>query len=192
MGFMKLEGQRVTLVPLDEDHIIELYECSRSEEVWEYLPIRVSTLEEMKLFVSRTLEAKELGEEFPYIVYDNHLKKIVGTTRYLRISEPHKTINVGWTWYSREVWRTKVNTETKYLLFKQAFERWHARRIELITTPVHTRSQQAIERLGAIREGILRKKYNNTDYVVFSIIDQDWDEVKKKLEGYLEEEGDVV
>lgn len=90
--------------------------------------MKVSTLEEMNLFVNRALKAKKSGEEFPYTVYDNHLKKIVGTTRYLRISEPHKTINVGWTWYSPEVWRTKVNTETKYLLFKQAFERWHAQR----------------------------------------------------------------
>lgn len=187
MNFSRLEGQRVILIPLEDQHIDALFACSRDDEVWEYLPIKINSIDEMRTFVENALQAKETQEEFPYAVYDKYLNKIVGTTRYLRISEYHRTINVGWTWYSTEVWRSRVNTEAKYLLFKQVFESWGARRIELITTPNHTRSQRAIERLGAVREGLLRKKYNNTDYVVFSIVDSEWEDVKRRLEQSLDQ-----
>lgn len=85
------------------------------------------------------------------------------------------------------MWRTRVNTETKYLLLKYAFEKLHVNRIEIITTTTNLRSQKAIERLGAFREGILRKKYNNLDYVIYSIIDSEWIDIKSRLEGFLDE-----
>ena len=117
---------------------------------------------------------------------DETLGRVIGSTRYLRISEAHRNLNIGWTWYSPDVWRTAVNTECKYLLLRHAFEEWGAVRVEFITTTTHSRSQDAIERLGAVKEGIQRKKYNGLDYVVFSIIDEDWESVKSRLEAKLE------
>ncbi|WP_232242981.1 GNAT family N-acetyltransferase [Paenibacillus sp. GSMTC-2017] len=136
-------------------------------------------------YVEAAIAERECGEQFPYVVFDKQLQKIVGMTRYLRISPSHKNVNIGWTWYSPEVWRSSVNTECKYLLLKYAFEGWEAVRVEIITTTTHNRSQKAIERLGATREGILRKKYNGLDYVIYSIIDEDWADVKSRLEAYL-------
>jgi RimJ/RimL family protein N-acetyltransferase len=150
-----------------------------------HYPTKINSIQDMESFVLKALDGKNRNEEFPYVVYDNDLEKMVGTTRFLRISERSRNLNIGSTWYSPEVWRTKVNTECKYLLLKFAFEQWEAVRVEIITTPDNIRSQRAIERLGAIREGIFRKKYNQRDYIIYSIIDDEWENVKERLEGFL-------
>lgn len=147
MEFFELEGQRVLLKPLEINHAEQLFNYSRSEKIWEYLPIHIETIEEMKRFVQIALDSKNTGEEFPYVIFDKNTNNIVGMTRFLRISHVHKNLNIGWTWYSEEVWRTSVNTESKYLLLKHAFESWGAVRVEIITTTDNERSQKAIERL---------------------------------------------
>jgi RimJ/RimL family protein N-acetyltransferase len=132
------------------------------------------------------MEARDRKEQYPFAVFDKQLDKYVGSTRFLRISEENNNLNIGSTWYAPEVWRTRVNTEAKYLMLRHAFEALAVNRVEIITTPDNLRSQRAIERLGAVREGIFRKKYNNRDYAIYSIIDSDWQDVKHRLEGYLE------
>lgn len=187
-AFYGLEGRRVKLIPLELAHTQALYDCSRYPEVWENYPTTISTIEEMEQFVLNALASREQGDQFPYVVFDKELNKIVGTTRYLRISEANTNLNIGSTWYSPIVWRTRVNTESKYLLLSYAFENLHVNRVEIITTTTNERSQKAIERLGAIREGLLRKKYNNLDYVIYSIIDSEWRDVKGRLERFLEDD----
>ncbi|MDL4842403.1 GNAT family N-acetyltransferase [Aquibacillus rhizosphaerae] len=185
MNFVHLQGERVSLIPLEVEQTDLLFQCSRSPEIWANLPIKIHTEKEMDNFVRTAISGRERGEEFPYAVFDNKLNKMVGMTRYLRISKLHKNLNVGWTWYSPDVWRTQVNTESKYLLLKYAFEVWNAVRVEIITISTHHRSQKAIERLGAKKEGVLRKKYNGLDYVVYSIIDENWNDVKEHIETLL-------
>lgn len=185
MSFPPLEGERILLIPLEFEHADSLYQCSQSPLIWENLPVKVRNLDSMQTFIRTAMLGKERGEEFPYAVFDKMLNRMIGMTRYLRISSVHKNLNIGWTWYSPEVWRTSVNTEAKYLLLKYAFEEWKAVRVEIITTTANSRSQQAIERLGAKQEGILRKKYNGLDYVVYSVIDEDWNEVKNRLESFM-------
>lgn len=184
--FSQLEGKRVKLVPLEMEHIDSLYRCSRDPEIWANYPMNIQTVDEMEHFVQLAITARNNQEQFPFVVFDKESREIVGTTRFLRISEQNNNLNIGSTWYEPKVWRTRVNTESKYLLLSYAFETLQVNRVEIITTTTNERSQKAIERLGAIREGLLRKKYHNLDYIVYSIIDSDWDEVKRKLEGYLE------
>ncbi|RIX49978.1 N-acetyltransferase [Paenibacillus nanensis] len=186
MDFASLVGERVRLQPLKLEHAEALFECSRSPLIWENLPLTIHNETEMRDFVQAALTARESGESFPYAVYDKKLDRLVGTTRYLRISKPNRNLNIGWTWYTPDVWRTMVNTECKYLLLKNAFETWKAVRVELITTTTHSRSQAAIERLGAKKEGVLRKKYNGLDYVVYSILDEEWPEAERRLLGMLQ------
>lgn len=185
MLFTELIGERVALIPLQKEHIEPLFECSRNPAIWTYYPTEISSLEDMKAFVNKALQGRERNEEFPYAVYDKSLNKMVGTTRYLRISEHNRNLNIGSTWYSPEVWRTRVNTECKYLLLQFAFEQWEAVRVEIITTPDNIRSQKAIERLGAVKEGLFRKKYNRRDYVIYSVIDEEWNDIKKRLMSFL-------
>ncbi|MEK5640776.1 hypothetical protein BK138_24310 [Paenibacillus rhizosphaerae] len=185
--FSELDGKRVKLIPLELEHSIHLYECSRDPEIWASYPIHIRTLNEMEKFVQKALDGRERKEQFPFVIYDKETNEIVGTTRYLRISEENNNLNIGSTWYSSKVWRTRVNTESKSLLLNYAFENLRVNRVEIITTITNIRSQKAIERLGAVREGILRKKYNGLDYVIYSIIDTEWNEVKNRLEGFLDE-----
>lgn len=185
MNFTQLEGERILLIPLELEHAESLFLCSQSTLIWENLLTKIQNSHEMKIFVRTAILARENGEEFPYAVFDKTLNRMVGMTRYLRVSSANKNLNIGWTWYSPEVWRTAVNTECKYLLLKYAFEEWDAVRVEIITTTTHSRSQKAIERLRAVKEGILREKYNGLDYVVYSVIDEDWYDVKNRLESFL-------
>lgn len=189
MLFGELIGSRVVLVPLEIEHIEPLFECSRNPVIWSHYPIMISSIKEMESFVLQARNGRNRNEEFPYVVFDKSLNKIVGTTRFLRISENNRNLNIGSTWYTPEVWRTRVNTECKYLLLRFAFEQWAAVRVEIITTPDNIRSQKAIERLGAVREGIFRKKYNQRDYVIYSLTDDEWQDTKIRLESFLNEDG---
>ncbi|GKU78059.1 GNAT family N-acetyltransferase [Paenibacillus sp. L3-i20] len=186
MTFTPLHGKRITLIPLESEHADALFHCSRFPDIWEHLPINIQSIKEMEEHVQEALAGRERGDEFPYVVFDKQLNQIVGMTRYLRISPLHNSLNIGWTWYCPEVWRSPLNTECKYLLLKYAFEVWEAVRVEIFTTSTHRRSQQAIERLGAIREGVLRKKFNGLDYVIFSVIDENWSVVKNRHESFLD------
>ncbi len=185
MDFNLLEGERVILIPLEMEHVENLFQCAKRPEIWSFLPLKISSRKDMEEFVHTAIQARERGEEFPYVVFDKTLNRIVGMTRYLRISQQNKNLNIGWTWYDPEVWRTRVNTECKYLLLQYAFENWQAVRVEFITTTNHKKSQQAIERIGALKEGVLRKKYNGTDYVFYSVTDDDWKTVKNRLEKFM-------
>ncbi|QJD83199.1 GNAT family N-acetyltransferase [Cohnella herbarum] len=183
--FTGLEGDRVKLIPLEAKHAKSLYDCSRDPEIWANYPIKIHSLDDMNRFIDKAIDGRERKEQYPYAVFDKQLNEFVGSTRFLRISEEHHNLNIGSTWYSSKVWRTRVNTETKYLMLKHGFEKLETNRIEIITSTENVRSQRAIERLGATKEGILRKKYYDMDYVIYSIIRSEWNDVKRRLEGYL-------
>jgi RimJ/RimL family protein N-acetyltransferase len=191
-SFTGLEGRRVKLIPLELEHVCSLFEVAQEPEIWEQYPVTIESYDQMKNFVIKALEGLKLQEQYPYAVYDKILNKFVGSTRYLRISAGNNNLNIGSTWYNPTVWRTKVNTETKYLMLEYAFETLKVNRVEIITTTENYRSQKAIERLGAVKEGILRKKYNNLDYIIYSIISDEWKEIKERLEGKLEDAGYVI
>ncbi|WP_243644407.1 GNAT family N-acetyltransferase [Paenibacillus pinisoli] len=175
------------LVPLEEEHIVPLYKCSRDPEIWAHFPYRIETLEEMQSFVQQALVMRERKEQFSYAVYDMELGEFVGSTRFLRIAESHQNFNIGTTWYSSAVWRTRVNTECKFLMLQHAFETLKVIRVEIITSTDNIKSQRAIERLGATKEGVLRKKYHNLDYIIYSILSEEWPLVRRKLDQYLAE-----
>lgn len=180
-----MEGERVKLAPLTLEHVQPLFDCSRDPAIWAAYPIRIERVEEMEQFVRKALDGRDRGEQYPYAVYDKALDAYVGSTRFLRIAKEHRNLNIGSTWYSSEVWRTRVNTETKYLLLRHAFEQAEVIRVEIVTSTDNLRSQRAIERLGAVREGLLRKKYYGLDYFVYAIVNEEWPTVKARLEGYL-------
>lgn len=116
--------------------------------------------------------------------------RIIGSTRFADIQTSHRTLEIGWTWLTPAVQRTALNTECKYLLLRHAFESLGALRVQLKTDQRNETSQRAIERLGAVREGILRKhrivrdNYQR-DSVMYSITDDEWPAVKAGLEAKL-------
>lgn len=187
-----LEGSRVMLLPLVIQHIEPLYRAVDDERIWTYLPGHMDNLEDMSRLVTDALDARQQGEELPFVVYDKETQKIVGMTRLLNISVPNRSVEIGYTWYSASVWRTRVNTESKYLLLKYCFEELRTVRVQLKTDRRNAKSNQAITRIGAKLEGVLRKERilqdgYIRDSVYYSIIDDEWEAVKQGLIAMLDQ-----
>jgi RimJ/RimL family protein N-acetyltransferase len=187
-----LSGQWAQLEPLAEKHLTDLFAVSRDEEIWDYLPTPwPRDLEEMRVWLNEALGTQARGEMLPFAIIERATGKAVGSTRFLDIAEQHRHIEIGWTWLGRVYWRTPLNTECKYLLLKYAFEELQCIRVQLKTDLRNERSQRAIERIGGVREGVLRKAVIiKDDYqrwsVYYSILDDEWSGVKAMLEAKLQ------
>jgi N-acetyltransferase len=182
----ELEGNNVRLIPMEEHHIDDLWEAARPAEIWDFTYSKVKSLEAMQKMVYSALDDREKGISYPFVVVEKQGARIVGSTRYLDVLPLHKTAEIGWTWYNPSVWRTVVNTECKYLLLEHAFEKWNLNRVQLKTDSRNLRSQKAIERIGALKEGILRKERiiedgYIRDTVYYSILNDEWPVVKEGL-----------
>ena len=186
-----LNGNVVSLEPLSEDHTKELTIAGKDKGIWVYMLYGQPVTEKLMLgWVKEILERRDLGNDLPFAVIHLASGKVVGATRYLDMHPEHKGLEIGGTWYSVDYQRTPVNTESKYLLLKYAFESLGCIRVQFKTDLRNTRSQIAIERLGAIKEGILRNHMITPegivrDSVYYSILDSEWPNVKKQLEDKL-------
>ncbi|MEC0321591.1 GNAT family N-acetyltransferase [Bacillus subtilis] len=177
----ELTGELIRVVPMDKSHIQGLYEAAKDENIWAHLPKTITTLHDMEAFVEEALQTKESGTEFPFVIIHRETGKIVGTTRFLYMSSASRSLEIGWTWFHPPVWGTSVNTECKYLLLQYCYEQLNTIRVQFER---NIRSQKAIERLGAVKEGILRNRKDGTfrNSVFYSIIDSEWPSVKQHLE----------
>ncbi|KIL33844.1 GNAT family N-acetyltransferase [Bacillus subtilis] len=187
----ELTGELIRVVPMDKSHIQDLYEAANDENIWTHLPKTITTLRGMEAFVEEALQTKETGTEFPFVIIHRESGKIVGTTRFLYMSSASRSLEIGWTWFHPSVWGTSVNSECKYLLLQYCFERLNTIRVQFKTDERNIRSQKAIERLGAVKEGILRNQMIRKDgtfrnSVFYSLIDRDWPSVKLHLERRLQ------
>jgi len=185
-----LNGSRAKLIPMEASHAEALYQAGESPEIWPYMPMWPKTLDDMRRLIREALAARGKGSEFPFVVVDQESGRIVGSTRFLEITPAHRGIEIGWTWLAREAWRTPINTECKYLLLTHCFETLGAIRVQLKTDARNIRSQQAIERIGGVREGMLRHHRIMPDgylrdSVYYSILLEEWPAVKARLEAML-------
>ena len=187
-----LTGQVVRLEPLQMKHAADLYQAAQDPAVWTYMPITPNgSLSEMEQVISTALQEQEQGVTLPFTIFDLAQNRVVGSTRYLDIKLHHRGLEIGWTWLSPSVQRTGINTECKYLLLRHAFEVCSAIRVQLKTHHLNFKSQRAIERLGAVKEGILRNHMIMLDgtyrhSVFYSIIDSEWPSVKAGLEAKMQ------
>ncbi len=188
-----LVGKYVRLEPLSMDHINELTLIGDDPEIWKYMIYgMVTTQEKMREWVVDILARKAVGFDQPFVVRNLLTGELAGATRYLEIRSQHRSLEIGGTWYGKKYRRTIVNTEAKYLLLCHAFETLGCIRVQFKANLLNERSIKAIERLGAIREGVLRNHMildNGTyrDSVYFSIIDSEWPFVKRRILGLLEQ-----
>lgn len=185
-----LEGERIKLIPLHKDHTEALYRAVDSDDIWTYLPSQMKVYEDMVFHVDEALHEWERGIEVPFVVFDKELNEIVGMTRLEDVHLENRSVEIGWTWYSTKVWRSRVNTEAKYLLLSYCFDVLSLIRVQFRVDNRNTRSRRAVMRLGAKEEGILRKSrvlYDGyvRDTVFFSIVDDEWSTVKSRLHDFL-------
>ena len=186
-----LTGNLIRLEPIGLEHAASLYVAGADESIWPYMPrgafIGVSDAER---WIRDCVDQLDTGKRIHFAVIHRETAKAVGSTGYLYIERVHRTLEIGMTWYALEWQRTGVNTECKYLLLQYAFEQMGARRVSFKTDSRNERSRQAILRLGAVEEGILRNHRIARDgmdrhSVFYSVIDSEWAGVKERLEGMM-------
>jgi len=183
-----LQGQHVRLEPLTEEHIPGLAEIGVGQSFWQFMLYGdINTVDDMRNWVLDILSRAERGTDLPFVAIHLESGRVAGATRYLNIVPKDRGLEIGGTWYGLEFQRTPVNTECKYLLLCHAFETLGCIRVQLKTDLRNERSQKAIERIGAVKEGILRNHMVLPDgrvrhSVFYSILDTEWPDVKKRLE----------
>jgi N-acetyltransferase len=182
-----LTGAHVVLEPADDRHHADLLAAGGDEGVWAWLPW---PRPETEADVAAMLAA-ERAVAFPFAQVDAASRRAVGITTYRDVDERHRTLEVGGTWIGRPWWRTAINTEAKLLFLGHAFETLGANRVAIKTDIRNERSQAAIARLGAVREGVLRHQYvrrdgSLRDTVMYSIVPHEWPAVKARLQARLE------
>jgi len=187
-----LQGKQVRLEPMTEAHIPGLAEIGVGQPFWDFMVYgRMETADDMRGWVQDILSRAEKGKDLPFVAIQLESGRVAGATRYMNIMPNDRGLEIGGTWYGPEFQRTVVNTECKYLLLSHAFETLGCIRVQLKTDLRNERSQKAIERIGAVKEGVLRNHMilPNGHYrhsVYYSILDTEWPEVKRRIEGMIE------
>jgi RimJ/RimL family protein N-acetyltransferase len=186
-----LTGRYVRLEPLSEEHVPGLTAIGIDESIWQYMPYGQMRNEgDIRRWVQDILARAAEGNDLPFAAIDLAAGCVAGATRYMEIRREHRGLEIGGTWYGAAFRRTRVNTECKFLLLEHAFERMGCIRVQLKTDARNERSQRAIERIGAVREGVLRKHLilpNGyvRDSVYYSVVDSEWPNVKTHLQEML-------
>ena len=192
-----LDGTAVRLLPLRMAHAAALHAAADEDEIWAHIQPRPRGVDGYAALIRQALDGQILGTGLPFAVERRSDGQIVGSTRYLHIDPPNHTLEIGWTFYGRGARRTAVNTECKLLLLTHAFEVLGANRVWLQTDKRNERSQQAMARLGAIREAELRDERILADgtlrtSVIYAVIRPEWPAVRDRLRGFLGRSAEVV
>ncbi|HEY1198398.1 MAG TPA: GNAT family protein [Thermoplasmata archaeon] len=186
-----LTGRWIRLVPLARSHATALRAAAQDPEIGKYLIHGPGeTQEEIESLISLLLERQKAGTDLPFTTVLRADGRPVGMTRYLHVDRTNLSVEVGGTWLDSALWRTPVNTESKFLLFRHAFETEKVHRVSLRTDLRNERAQRAIARLGAVREAVFRDDRLLADgsfrsSVVYGILASEWPRVRDGLETML-------
>lgn len=187
LAAVTLEGQHVRLEPLSRRHRDDLAVAGADAAIWTWLPSAHTTPQAMTEFIAAALALQERGDALPFALVERAGNRAIGSTRYHYIEMQHGRLEIGVTWITPRFQRTAINTEAKYLLLSHAFETLGCQRVEFKADANNTKSCQALARIGAVQEGLFRKHMRYPDgrirhSVYFSIVDEDWLGVKRRLE----------
>lgn len=185
-GPVVLEGRLVRLEPLTLDHHAALCAVGLEPELWRWIPTTIRTANDMLVYIETALAEQSAGTALPFAIIERSTGRAIGSTRYGNMVPAQRRLEIGWTWLGAAWQRTGCNSECKLLLLTHAFEVLKVHRVELKTDALNARSRAAILRLGAKEEGIFRKHVvcdsgRIRDTVYFSILDDEWPTVKKRL-----------
>ena len=181
-----LSGSHATLLPLALIHLDDLNVAVRDGELWKHWYTSIPKPEGMRAEIERRLGLQENGSMLPFTVRDA-AGKIAGMTTYMNIDASHKRVEIGSTWYAKSVQRTPLNTECKLMLLAHAFETLDCIAVEFRTSFFNQQSRNAILRLGARQDGILRCHQRHADgslrdTCVYSIVAAEWPGVRNHLQ----------
>ena len=183
----RLEGSLVVLEPLGEEHADELWEAAQAPEIWSWLAHIGESREYFDRWMELTLTAAAEGKEGPFTTRDRRSGTVVGSSRYLNVRPPDRALEIGWTWLHPSAWRSGANVEAKLMMMRHAFETLGCVRVEFKTDARNDRSRAALAALPAQFEGIMRKHMTVPavgvrDSAYFSVIDDEWPDVRANLQ----------
>ena len=183
-----MESEHLLLLPLTESHIADLYEAIGSDpEIYRWLPFSSpQSLDEFSAILKGFIRDSHAGIRLAHAVILKESNRPIGTTSFLDLNTTHNSLEIGSTFYAKEFWRSFVNTECKFLMLTEAFEIRGVERVTLKTDSLNQRSRNAIERIGAKYEGILRHHMRRPDgtwrdSAYFSILKEEWPQVRESL-----------
>lgn len=189
-----LENKRVLLRPLQESDIDHLRPVALAQpELFQFMSTFIKSDDDLKRFILQALSDREQGKSIPFIIIDKRTNTPAGSTRFGNLEEQHKRVEIGWTWLGKEFHNTGLNKAMKYAMLQYAFETMGMNRVEIKTNEHNQRSRRAIESIGAQYEGLLRNHMINDDgtarnTVYYSIIREEWRDVKERIFGKYQEE----
>ena len=185
-------GESVRLEPIAPRHFGPLLAISAEPSVWAWMDRRIpEDADAFKAWFEDRLAASEAGEEWCWVTHridpGGGRPEPIGSSSYLAIRPAHNGLEIGWTWLHPSAWRTGANREAKLLMLTQAFESLGCMRVEFKTDARNERSRQALTTLGARFEGILRQHMlmpvvGARDSAYFSITDEEWPEIRGRLQ----------
>lgn len=181
-----LTGNHVVLEPLQKEHREALIKAASDGELWQLWYTGVPSPEGAEDYIDKALEQQQDGKALPFVVKDKQNHSIIGSTRFCNADLLNRRLEIGYTWYAQSYQRTATNSECKFLMLQYAFEQLGCIAIEFRTHWLNLRSRNAIARLGAKQDGVLRSHVimpdgSFRDTVVFSIIENEWPMVKQHL-----------
>jgi RimJ/RimL family protein N-acetyltransferase len=186
---LTLEGSVVRLEPLRREHARLFWEIAKDdlEDIFRWIPYSMKTPQDFERVIAKAFDEQERGESVVFATVERTSGRTVGSTRFMNIDRLNRRVEIGSTWIAPAWQRTALNTEAKYLMLRHAFEVWKCMRVELKTDALNQKSRNAILRIGTKEEGTLRRHLITwsgrvRDTVYFSVLDNEWPEVKAKLE----------
>jgi RimJ/RimL family protein N-acetyltransferase len=187
-----LKGKHATLEPLAREHEADLRRAAADGELWCLWYTSVPAPDQTAAYIDTALAMRENLGAMPFVVRANATGELVGCTRYFHVDAPNRRLEIGYTWYAKRAQRTAINTECKILLLAHAFETLECIAVEFRTHWFNHASREAVLRLGAKQDGVLRNHQispdgSYRDTVVFSIIESEWPAVKRHLQFLMEQ-----
>jgi RimJ/RimL family protein N-acetyltransferase len=186
---LTLEGSFVRLEPIRREHAELFWEVAQNDlgDIFRWIPYSMKTREDFQRLIDKAFTEQERGESIVFATVERASGRVVGSTRFMNIDRANRRVEIGSTWIAPAWQRTAINTEAKYLMLRHGFEVWGCVRVELKTDALNQKSRNAILRIGAREEGTLRRHVVTwtgriRDSVYFSILNDEWPEVKTKLE----------
>lgn len=173
------------------EHFDALVIAGSFEELWRFTAVNASKPDDMKIYMDAALADAARGVALPFVTIDKPSGRAIGSSRFGNIDPPNRKVEIGWTWVTPAFQRTHVNSEAKLLMMTHAFEVWNCVRVELKTDVLNMKSRNAMLRMGATEEGVLRKNQltqggRYRDSIYFSVLDTEWPAVKERLKGFVE------
>ncbi|MGA4722161.1 GNAT family N-acetyltransferase [Fictibacillus nanhaiensis] len=187
---MRIENEIVRLIPMEMEHVEGIQEAANDERIWQHMSVDLTDKNAVVSYVEDAVKWRQDGTDEAFVIVHQETDTFVGATWFLDISVPHKRLEIGSTWIHPDYWRSNINTNCKYLLLEHCFEERSLQRIQIKTSHQNLRSQAAIERIGAKKEGILRNHMIQRDgsvrhTVLYSVVSEEWSTIKKHFEDNL-------